>query len=389
MILVSAVLVISWVPVAAEEKPKLDEKYSVTPGATAAETGASNQPAANDAQPNTPQSAPATPVKRAIRTDIPLADQARQTAERAIPYLEKDGTAWITERKCISCHYVAYMVWSFHDAGERGFAIDKTKLAEWTDWSLNHAVGQGTEGPAQMLLARDRTDKSEKTVKVIESLRDAIIKGQDKDGFWKPGGQLPAQKRPLTETTHVSTMWNALALDSLDQPDDPNQPNVAIESRDKALEWLKKNPPNGNDPAVSSEWYAARILVEKKFGDQRAVDALRDKILAAQHPDGGWGWLWADGSDAFGTGLSLYALSQVGTPRSHPAIQQAWKFLIETQTENGSWIVNGTKTGTKDKPHPFSSFWGSSWALLGLSHSLPDSATAAVGAVAPATAASE
>ena len=26
---------------------------------------------------------------------------------------------------------------------------------------------------------------------------------------------------------------------------------------------------------------------------------------------------------------------------------------------------------SKDKPHPFSSFWGSTWALLGLCHSLP------------------
>ena len=208
------------------------------------------------------------------------------------------------------------------------FAIDKTKLAEWTDWSLNHAIGQGVEGPAQVLLARDRTDRSEKTAKLVESLRDAIIKGQEKAGFWKPGGQLPSQKRPLTETTQVSTMWSVLALDSLDPPNEKG-----IESRDKALEWLKKTPPNGNDPATSSEWYAARLLIEKKFGDPRQVEALRDKILAAQHSDGGWGWLWADKSDAFGTGLSLYALSQVGVPSSHPAIPQAWRFLIETQTD--------------------------------------------------------
>ena len=69
--------------------------------------------------------------------------------------------------------------------------------------------------------------------------------------------------------------------------------------------------------------------------------------------------------------MSVYALSQSGVPRSHPAIQKAWRFLIETQTDNGSWIVNGTKNSTKSKPHPFSGFWGSTWALLGLSHSLP------------------
>ncbi len=379
-VLVGAALCGSCLSAAAEEAPPVNEKSANPLASTAIEPRAASQPTGNyapagdKAKPASPPPAPPGQVKRVISPDIPLADQARQTAERAIPYIEKDGTAWITERKCVTCHYVAFMVWSFRDASQRGLVVDKAKLAEWTDWSLNHAIGQGVEGPAQMLLARDRTDRSEKTAVLIDSLRDAIIQGQDKDGFWKPGGQLPSQKRPVNETTQVSTMWCALALDTLDQ-----QSDAAIVSRNKALEWLKKTPPNGADPATSSEWYAARLLIEKKFGDPKQVEALRDKILAAQQADGGWGWLWADKSDAFGTGVSLYALSQIGVPNSQPAIQQAWMFLIETQTDNGSWTVNGTKAATKDKPHPFSGFWGTTWALLGLTHSLPDSpATAAI-----------
>jgi squalene-hopene/tetraprenyl-beta-curcumene cyclase len=165
-------------------------------------------------------------------------------------------------------------------------------------------------------------------------------------------------------------MWNLLALDSLDPPN-----TQGIESRDKALEWLKKTPPNGKDPAVSAEWYAARLLVDKKFGESAEVVSLRDKLLATQQSDGGWGWLLADKSDAFGTGLALYALTQIGVPNTDPAIQRAWTFLIETQTDAGSWVVHGTKAATKDKPHPFSSFWGSTWALIGLSHSLSDGST--------------
>lgn len=372
MMLLGAVLATACLPAAAEDKPPQSGE--------AAEAAASQPPTKYE----TPEAAPATPTvkeKRAIRTDVSLALQARQAAERAIPYIEKDGTAWINDRKCVTCHYVAFMVWSFRDAGQRGFNVDQAKLAEWTDWSLNNAVGQGSEGPAQMLLARDRTDKSEATVKLIETLRDAIVKEQHNDGFWKPGGQLPSQKRPLTETTQVSTMWNLLALDALDPPNDR-----AIAARDKALEWLQKTPPNGAEPAASSEWYAARLLIEKKFGEPRQADALRDKILASQQPDGGWGWLSAEKSDAFGTGLSLYALSRTGTPHTHPAIERAWRFLIETQTDNGSWIVNGTKIATKDKPHPFSGFWGTTWALLGLSHSLPEAAAPAAAVSAPISA---
>jgi regulation of enolase protein 1 (concanavalin A-like superfamily) len=335
-------------------------QFRILPGSAAT---VKDQAPAKETKPGGPV---VTPVKRPIRTDVPLAVQARQTAERAIPYIEKDGTAWIKERNCLSCHYSGYMLWSLRDASQRGFAIDKARLAESTNWGLSQTQGHGIEGAAQLLIARDRSDRSEKTMKLIATLRDAIIKGQEKDGFWKPGGQLPAQKRPVTETTQVSTMLCVLALDSLDAPNEKG-----IEARDKALKWLKATPPNGKNPAVSSEWYAVRLLIEKKFGDQKQVEALRDQILSAQQSDGGWGWLWADKSDAFGTGLSLYAISQAGTPSSHPAIQNAWKFLIETQKDNGSWVVNGTKTATSGKPHPFSGFWGSTWALLGLSHSLP------------------
>ena len=307
-------------------------------------------------------------ARRSVRADIPLDAQARQTAERTIPYIEKYGTAWIKERNCLACHYAGYMLWSLRDASQRGFGIDKGKLAESTNWAISKTDVQGfaNEGAAQMLIARDRSDLNENTVKRIDALRDVIIKGQDNDGSWAPGGQLPAQKRPLLETKQVSTMLCVLGLDSLEQP----SPR-AIACRDKGLMWLKQTPPDGPNSPVSSEWYATRLLIEKSFGDPKQVAAIRDQILAAQQPDGGWGWLRADKSDAFGTGVSVYALSQVGVPNSHPAIQKAWRFLIETQTDDGSWIVKGTKNATKDKPHPFSGFWGSTWALLGLCHSLP------------------
>jgi len=156
-----------------------------------------------------------------------------------------------------------------------------------------------------------------------------IIKGQKKDGSWVPGGQLPAQKRPLFETKQVSTMLCVLGLDSLDQP---NQ--KAIACRDKGLMWLKQTPPNGQNPPESSEWYAMRLLIEKRFGDPKRVEAIRERILGAQQPDGGWGWLRADKSDAFGTGVSVYALSQIGVPNSHQAIHKAWKFLFSRKVES-------------------------------------------------------
>ena len=112
----------------------------------------------------------------------------RKPARRpsAIPYIEKNGTAWIKDRNCMACHYAGYMLWSLRDASQRGFAIDKGKLAESTNWAISQTDvhGFGYEGAAQMLIARDRSVLSENTVKRIDAMRDVVIMGQKKDGSW-------------------------------------------------------------------------------------------------------------------------------------------------------------------------------------------------------------
>ena len=70
--------------------------------------------------------------------------------------------------------------------------------------------------------------------------------------------------------------------------------------------WHKKTPPNGHNPPVSSEWYATRLLFEQKFGDPKEVEAIREQILTAQQPDGGWGWSsLRNKSDAYGTEVPI------------------------------------------------------------------------------------
>lgn len=362
------------------EPPAKTAKPIATP--TATPTPSATKPAAPAA---------VAPKVRSVKTDVDLAVQARAAAVKAIPYIEKEGTAWINDRKCLSCHFAGYMLWSFNDAAAHGFDIDRRKLDEQITWSLEQTKGADSEGLAQTLLALTRyeaaakpkadVEAKEKTAKLVASFRDQIIKAQSADGFWKAGGQLPSQKRPLSETTQVSTMLCILGLATL-------EPHAAAdESRAKALAWLKKTPPNGAKPGESTEWYALRLVTAKRFGDAQEIATLRKQLLAAQHADGGWGWRLEDPSDAYGTGIALYALSLSGTLNTDPVIHRAWKYLVETQTDAGSWPVNGTKSDKKDKPHPMSTFWGTTWALLGLSHTLPPKTAAATTSAAPSASA--
>src|SRR5262245_30513352 len=66
----------------------------------------------------------------------PTSQDVRDAVQRSLPYIEKVATEWMQDRKCNSCHNVTFLVWTHNEAVARGFDIDRTKLTQWTKWSL-------------------------------------------------------------------------------------------------------------------------------------------------------------------------------------------------------------------------------------------------------------
>jgi hypothetical protein len=58
----------------------------------------------------------------------------REAVSRSLPFLEKEGVAWMKDRRCMSCHHVPFLLWSHRSAQAQGFKVDAQKLAEWDDW---------------------------------------------------------------------------------------------------------------------------------------------------------------------------------------------------------------------------------------------------------------
>ncbi len=315
---------------------------------------------------------PAVAQSRPASTDAapPSLDPVRAAVERALPALADKGKWWIDEKHCVSCHRIGNMVWTFAAAERRGLAVpaDLDAIQQWAvESSLAcdaHGVPAATknkEGIVQLLMA-DRL-RPVLDADVAGSWRQMIADSQEADGCWGPGGQLPAQKRPVEETRLVSTLWMALALAT------PPSPQYApiVERAVQAMEDYPAAP-------VSTEWFAAGLLLAKSLDDSAMRDAMHSRLLDLQHPDGGWGWLHADPSDALATGMALYALACVPptAPHAH-AIDRAQRFLITTQQPDGTWKVPGTKAKKKDRPQETSSYWGTAWAALGLITSMSDS----------------
>src|SRR5262249_45278928 len=70
----------------------------------------------------------------------PKTADVRKAVERALPFIEEKGVAWIKERACVTCHQTAFLIWTHNEAERRGFPVDRRKVNEWTNWALVHAL---------------------------------------------------------------------------------------------------------------------------------------------------------------------------------------------------------------------------------------------------------
>lgn len=71
----------------------------------------------------------------------PISDAAvREAVSRSLPFLEKEGTAWMNEHGCMSCHHVPFLLWSHRAAQSHELAVDIKNLEEWTEWARQDSL---------------------------------------------------------------------------------------------------------------------------------------------------------------------------------------------------------------------------------------------------------
>jgi len=280
----------------------------------------------------------------------------RQTIERSIPYVEVKGQEWIKKNKCVSCHQINTMIWSLSLAKQKGFIVSE-KLRSWIDWSVEESlknnekgkvVGRlNKEGVAQILFADLEIESSQR-----EKLINLLALDQKKDGTWDAGGQLPVQKRPVKETSLVSSSW--IALSARQKVSQASIPTIRAQKE-----------------AESIEWYVVNLLLSSRNGDGK-VHTFTNKLKEFQNSDGGWGWLVNESSDALGTGMALYALEYAKSKKTSEERTRAIEFLIRTQKTDGTWPVKATKRKKREKVEETSTYWGTAWAIIGLTSGLSD-----------------
>ena len=360
----------------------------------------------------------------------PSLEKARAAIVRSLPYLEKEGTAWIRQHDCLSCHHVPFLLWSHQEARAKGIDVDAKKLAGWVDWSRAESVKQRVklrlpaksleelkdDGLPATVLAKLTTNASRivgkeedfakqlpkyLSAEELTAHRDAVMKRAARESG--DGGGLDTMAQLLLAGTYAaegddefsaSLRARILGMQNKDgswaaggQIGRMNRsPAEATETTtlwtllalseaadeaakpgiDRARAFL-----NGTKPGRLLEGIAVRLLLEKS-------DAAMKELGGRQNADGGWASIQGGTSDALATGQALYALGRTGLAGSGASIGRARAYLVDTQGENGSWTVAPLSlTSPETKPERLKRletiypFWGSAWAVIGLARTLP------------------
>lgn len=310
---------------------------------------------------NTPTKAP--PVKPPSEAEL------RAVVTKGLGFLAKEGDEWMTAKNCNGCHHLPELLWSHREAKARGFAVDPKKFDEWLEWAVERATDKkpGLEEAALMILALPDRPAPELTKLLADE--------QKPDGAWNPAGQFSSmQKRGAADAKANSTRLHLIALAT-------SQPAAAEfeAAHAKANDMLnKKDAPTAMESLVFRTFYARR------FGKPEEVNILIKDILKQQRGDGGWSSVIGENmSDVLATGQVLYALQPASSdPATADAIARAQHWLRQTQREDGSWPIDITHISTVDrsgiaKAKSFKdatgiyTYWGSSWATIGLLQGVP------------------
>lgn len=320
------------------------------------------------------------------------APQVRQTVEKSLAFLDKDGLEWETKR-CVSCHHGPWMMWSGYEAKKRGFTVDEDSLEQVRAGSLKAYGTHPKLKPTNRDVLTELSinviyltfgmgaagEPDAETAKFFDRAAAHLVELQNEDGSWKvfikkttpEGVSTTFLMAPLIDSDDVTTLWALLAL-NYREPSGISKDALA-KSKERGLKFLRENPPSDTLQSL-----VLRIMLNQRLGKADDVQALVKQLLALQHDDGGWSQTKKLPTDALGTGQALVALTTAGVTANDPAFAKACGYLIKNQKADGSWFVPSRAY----EPPEFSSYMGTAWATLGLVRTLPESNAAAVRTVA-------
>ena len=303
---------------------------------------------------------------------------AKTSLSRSVALLLPATPAVFETRRCITCHSQTLPAEAAAAARRKGVGINEEmaqknlkQILTIYEPAAEGAMQGDSADPAYALsvgyvmgaLAAERYPLNKTTA----AFTHYVAAMQMPDGSWLGNG---VSRPPMEDSTVSTTAMAVRTLMLYPIPGNKNQEKLR-----KARTWLLAAE------ARSAEERSMRLmgLVWTAASRSQIQSAIQD-IIAQQRGDGGWSQRDELQPDAYGTGLSLYALHEAGVAVTSDVYRRGIAFLLETQYQNGSWFVKTRSFPTQpflDTGYPFGrnqmiSAAGAGWASLAIAYTLPD-----------------
>jgi ankyrin repeat protein len=262
----------------------------------------------------------------------------RVAIERTLPLLQKSDATFSQKAGCVSCHHNTLTAMSVAAARAQGISVDeqiagrqvKTIGAFVDSWRERMIQGLGIPGDSETVgyillgLSAEEYPAGPATDAAVRFLKGK----QWPDGHWEPLAHRP----PLEASSFAVTAFAMRAM-QLYMPAAQRADYTRAVAR--AAAWLARSKPGTHDDR------AFHLLGLGWSGAQRArIQSAARNLIAAQRLDGGWSQLPSLPTDAYATGLSVFALRESGAvPPTDAAIAGGVRFLLNTQLADGTWFV--------------------------------------------------
>ncbi len=258
---------------------------------------------------------------------------------RAVALLQRTSTEFFNQVGCPACHHTVVALMAVAAARAAKVPVDETNANQM----LRAAVASSAPiapGVLQGLEPGGTTDTAMFTLAGLAAARhpadsttDSLVHylaiAQFPNGSWSAGGGV--SRAPMEETVTGQTAMAVRALQAYNLPARAAEFDERIA---KARQYLL---------AVRSKTAyeeAEKLLGLKLAGATVAeVESTAKSLLKMQHADGGFSQNPSLPSDAYATGIALWALSEAGVKPDTRVYQRGVRYLVQTQRADGSWHV--------------------------------------------------
>ena len=261
----------------------------------------------------------------------------RTAVTRSIQLLERTNDQFFHKAACFACHEQPPTEFAAAAARAKGIPVDEKQSHERVLQITLPINPVALEGAAALGGADNNLYAVEALVRagyppnrITDYLAANLAASQGGDGGW----HLPGYSRSPLQDSDFSR--SAMAMRALKTYGTPGRAAEMQQRLERGKQWLLHA-----EPVILEDLDMRLVGVAAAGASAAELRKLAEPILAAQRADGGWAQRPGFPSDAYATGMTLWALNEVGVMRPDP---KGVKFLLGTQSADGSWHVASRAT---------------------------------------------